>query len=93
MKKLFCALLLSSCATAPVAAQTPQCGEARAVAQLLLEKYGETPLFAGLVGQGAAAITIFSNEETQTFTIVHITPDGTVCPIADGVGYQVMQNK
>lgn len=69
----------------PVAAQAPQCAPHDRVIALLSGKYGEDRRSAGLAGaEGQAIMEIHANEETGTWTIIIIRPDGIACLVISG---------
>lgn len=85
--------VLSSCYASPIMAQQPQCADSQKVVDYLKNEYGEAPVFAGIVADGVTAITVFANEDTGTFSVLAIRADGVACPIADGNGFQILENK
>ena len=84
---------LSSCYASPIMAQEPRCADSQQVVDYLKNEYGEAPVFAGIVADGVTAITVFANEETGTSSVLAVRADGITCAIADGVGFQILENK
>lgn len=68
---------------APAIAQAPPCAPFDNVVQQLGEDYGESAIGYGLSTNGAATV-VFVNENTGTWSIVILTPDGMGCMPAAG---------
>lgn len=47
--------------------------------------FGETPVFQGVLANGAVVITAAA--DGGTFTVLLVTPDGAACEIASGDGW------
>lgn len=70
----------------PAAAGGSQCGAREALVAVLADRYGETRRALGLAQN--AVMELFASEETGTWTIAVTTPDGRMCLVAAGEGYQ-----
>lgn len=81
MKAVVTALLLASCA--PAHAEITQCGAYDAVVAGLGERYGENRRMAGLMGP-SEMLEVYANDETGTWTVITVTPDGQACLRAAG---------
>lgn len=71
---------------AAFAQATPQCGPRDSVTAHLAERYGETRRAFGLAQN--AVVEVFASTETGTWTIGVTTPDGRMCLVAAGQGYE-----
>jgi hypothetical protein len=56
---------------------------------LLAERYGETRRSVGVAGE-AAVMELFAADATGTWTITITLPDGQMCLMASGGGYEVV---
>ena len=65
----------------------PQCGARDAVVLHLAERYGETRRSWGLAQN--AVVEVYASDEAGTWTIAVTTPDGQMCLVAAGQGYQL----
>jgi hypothetical protein len=65
-----------------------QCGQRAALVAHLAERYGETPRVAGLSQN--AVMEVFASAETGSWTIAVTTPDGTMCLVAAGQGFETL---
>jgi len=72
---------------AQIAHSSPQCGPHDEVTSLLAERYGETRRALGLAGE-TAVMELFASDTTGTWTITITTPDGQMCLMASGAGYE-----
>jgi hypothetical protein len=72
---------------AQIAHSAPQCDTRDRVTTLLADQYGETRRSIGLVGDGAV-MELFAADATGTWTITVTLPDGQMCLMASGVGYE-----
>lgn len=72
-----------------IAHANPQCGPHEVVTALLAERYGETRRALGLAGE-AAVMELFASDTTGTWTITVTTPDGQMCLMASGAGYEAL---
>jgi hypothetical protein len=70
-------------------AQGPQCAKRDQVVDLLATKYGETRQGMG-VANNNAVMEMFASGTTGTWTITVSSPDGVMCLVASGQGYQAM---
>jgi hypothetical protein len=75
----------------PVAANAagPQCAQRGQVMDLLAKKYGETRQGMGIADNNAV-MEVFASSETGTWTITVSSPDGIMCLVASGQGYEEM---
>lgn len=81
MKWLAAALLML--AAMPASALT--CAGLDSVLAQLLDRYGESRVFQGVLANGAVIIT--AAPDGGGFTVLLVTPQGDACHIADGVGW------
>lgn len=81
----FAAVIL---ATQAAFSQSPQCGPRDTVAARLAERYGETRRATGLAT--GAVVEIFASTDTGSWTIAVTTPDGRMCLVAAGQGWQAV---
>lgn len=72
-----------------IAFAAPQCGPRDAVTSLLSDRYGETRRALGLAGE-AAVMELFASDATGTWTITLTLPDGQMCLMASGTGYEAV---
>lgn len=72
----------------PAAAGGPQCGPREALVAILADRHGETRRAIGLAQD--AVMELFASEETGTWTIAVTAPDGSMCLVAAGEGYQAI---
>lgn len=64
----------------------PECGARAAVVAQLAARYGETRRSWGLAQN--AVIEVYASDATGSWTIAVTTPDGQMCLVAAGQGYQ-----
>jgi hypothetical protein len=62
---------------------TVTCGPTGPVLENLKNKYDEAPT-ATREGANGAHITLFENQDKQTWTLLHISPDGQTCLLGAG---------
>ena len=72
-----------------IAQSNPQCDSREVVTALLADRYGETRRVLGLVGE-AAVMELFASDATGTWTITMTLPDGQMCLMASGAGYEAL---
>ena len=72
-----------------IAEASPQCGPRDVVTNLLVERYGETRRAIGLAGE-TAVMELFASDTTGTWTVTFTTPDGQMCLMASGAGYEAV---
>jgi hypothetical protein len=72
-----------------IAHSDPQCDSREAVTALLADRYGETPRAVGLAG-AAAVMELFASDVTGTWSITMSLPDGRMCLMASGDGYEAV---
>jgi hypothetical protein len=72
-----------------IAQSAPQCDSRAAVTALLADRYGETRRALGLAGD-AAVMELFASDTTGTWTITMTLPDGRMCLMASGAGYEAV---
>lgn len=70
----------------------PQCGPREAVTTLLADRYGETRRAVGLAGT-TAVMELYASDETGTWTITLMLPDGQMCLMASGTNYEAVTDK
>jgi hypothetical protein len=83
---LSCALLA---APAMAQAQGPQCAQRDQVVDLLTQKYGETRQGMG-IADNSTVMEVYASDTTGTWTIAVSSPDGMMCLVASGQGYEAM---
>lgn len=87
------ACLLSLAFASPAIAQS-QCGPREAVIAALTGQYGESVVSRGLIanaqGQTVAAMEVWVNAKTGSFTVLLTRPDGVACFAASGGSYEVV---
>lgn len=74
-----------------IAFAAPQCGPREAVTALLADRYGETRRALGLAGE-SAVMELYAADATGTWTITLTLPDGQMCLMASGAGYEAVQD-
>jgi hypothetical protein len=62
------------------------------VTALLADRYGETRRALGLAGE-AAVMELYASGTTGTWTITMTLPDGRMCLMASGAGYEALTEK
>lgn len=72
-----------------IAFSNPQCGSRDQVTALLADRYGETRRAVGLAGQ-QAVMELYASEATGTWTITFTLPDGQMCLMASGAGFEAL---
>lgn len=72
-----------------IAFSNPQCGSRDQVTALLADRYGETRRAVGLAGQ-QAVMELYASEATGTWTITFTQPDGQMCLMASGAGFEAL---
>jgi hypothetical protein len=72
-----------------IAYSNPQCDARAAVTALLADRYGETRRAIGIAGE-AAVMELFASDATGTWTITMTLPDGRMCLMASGAGYEAL---
>jgi hypothetical protein len=53
----------------------------------MTEEFQEYLAWEGLISSGQALIQMWQNDNTGTWSLVTILPDGTACIFADGLSY------
>ena len=71
---------------------SPQCDSRATVTALLADRYGETRRALGLAGE-AAVMELYASDATGTWTITVTLPDGRMCLMASGAGYEAVTEK
>jgi hypothetical protein len=72
-----------------IAHSNPQCDGREAVLALLADRYGETRRALGIAGD-AAVMELFASDTTGTWSITMSLPDGRMCLMASGDGYDAV---
>jgi hypothetical protein len=75
-----------------IAHSAPQCDSRESVTALLSDRYGETRQALGLAGE-AAVMELFASEATGTWSITMTLPDGRMCLMASGAGFEAVTEK
>jgi hypothetical protein len=81
--------LAAMLAAADIAHGAPQCDSREAVTALLADRYGETRRSVGIAGE-AAVMELFASDATGTWSITLTLPDGMMCLMASGSGYEAL---
>jgi hypothetical protein len=85
MYKALALLLMAGTAQAE---QIPCMGAPDLIAHLS-ERYGEGVLAAAM-GQGDVRMIVMVNDETGSWTVLAVRPDGKACAVAAGTDWQMM---
>jgi hypothetical protein len=72
-----------------IAHSNPQCDSRPAVTALLADRYGETRRALGLAGE-TAVMELFASDETGTWSITMTLPDGRMCLMVSGAGFEAV---
>lgn len=91
MKGLLLTVFLGVWSTLAVA-QTSNCAPFEIVNERLVSKYSEEQRTIGLTSQGAV-ITQYANDETGTWTIIAVNPNGIACVLAAGDGWEAIASQ
>jgi hypothetical protein len=76
-------------AAADIANGAPQCDTRARVTALLADRYGETRRSVGIAGE-AAVMELYAADATGTWSITLSLPDGQMCLMASGSGYEAV---
>jgi hypothetical protein len=76
-------------AAADVASSAPQCDARDTVVALLADRYGESRRAIGIAGE-AAVMELYAAEASGTWTITMTLPDGRMCLMASGAGFEAV---
>jgi hypothetical protein len=76
-------------AAADIANGAPQCDTRARVTALLADHYGETRRSVGIAGE-AAVMELYAADATGTWSITLSLPDGQMCLMASGSGYEAV---
>jgi hypothetical protein len=89
MKTFITTCLLTLAISSPSNAQTilSNCNTFENTQTLLTEKYGEAPFWEGLNANGQVLYQGWINQETGSWSLLAILPDGTACLFTDGLQY------
>lgn len=79
-------------AATQIAHSNPQCDSRDRVTQLLADTYGETRRAVGLSGQ-AVVMELYASDATGTWTVTFTLPDGRMCMMASGSGYEAFSDE
>ncbi|MCF8485720.1 MAG: hypothetical protein K9G71_10915 [Rhodobacteraceae bacterium] len=78
---------------APMAAQAQsQCAKRDVVLSQLADRYGETRRGMGIAANNSV-MEVFAAPETGTWTITVTLPDGRMCLVASGQGFETMADE
>jgi hypothetical protein len=66
-----------------------QCGQRTAIVAQLAERYGETARVTGLAQN--SVMEVYASAETGSWTITVTMPDGTMCLVAAGQGFEALE--
>ena len=89
LRVLFAGTMAATGLVSPASAtetETAPCLPKQALEHTLAQKYGESGYAMGLANSNA--VKFFANPQSQTWTIVVITPAGTACVIASGEDFE-----
>lgn len=75
-----------------IAFSAPQCDSRDRVTALLADRYNETRRALGLAGE-SAVMELFASDATGTWTITITLPDGQMCLMASGSGYEAVSDE
>ena len=89
VRTLALALAATGILSATAEAQGAVCGPRDRVVAHLAENYGESRQSAGLAGT-TALVEVFANLDTGSWTITVTRPDGSMCLMASGEGFQIL---
>jgi hypothetical protein len=70
-----------------IAFSAPHCDNRDRVTALLADRYGETRRAIGLAGQ-QAVMELYASDATGSWTITLTLPDGVMCLMASGAGFE-----
>jgi hypothetical protein len=73
-----------------IAHANPQCDARDRVVALLSDRYGETRRSIGVAGDNAV-MELFAADDTGTWTITVTMPDGRMCLMASGAGFEAVK--
>lgn len=82
MRFLMKAALPMALVVAPIGAKAEVCAS-KEVIEGALSRYEEEPRWLGLSRDGVA-IQLYLNEDTGTWTIIAVSPEGRVCALLEG---------
>lgn len=74
------------------ARSAPQCGTRDTVVATLAERYGETRRSMGVAANNAV-MEVFASTDSGTWTITVTMPDGMMCLVASGEGFELMADE
>ena len=80
--------LILALAAFPAHAQTPQCAPLPDALASLAARYQEAPRVQALTSGGA--LMIVTAAEGGGFSVLLVSPDGSACMVASGVGFEVL---
>lgn len=60
------------------------CAPRADVVDRLSDRYGESAVSGGLLGDGSGVLEVWANRETGTWTTLLTLPDGTSCFVSSG---------
>jgi hypothetical protein len=72
-----------------IAHSAPQCDSRDVVMTLLADHYGESRRALGLAGE-TAVMELFASDATGTWSITMTLPDGQMCLMASGAGFEAL---
>lgn len=75
-----------------IAFSAPQCDSRDRVIAWLADRYGETRHALGLAGD-ATVMELFASDDTGTWSITLTLPDGQMCLMASGSGYEAVAGR
>lgn len=69
--------------------QLPQCGQRAAIVAQLTDQFGETRRSMGIAANNTV-MEMYASDASQSWTITVTTPQGQMCLIASGQGFEPM---
>ncbi len=67
----------------------PQCDTRASVTEQLAQRYGETRRSLGIAANNAV-MEVYASDATGTWTLTVTLPDGSMCLVASGIGYEAI---
>ena len=84
------AVLLLWVAAVPAQGQQIVCHDRADTLDYLRQNYAEAPIALGLANNGGV-IEVLASPDGKSWTILITSPDGMICPLASGVGWETVK--
>ena len=84
------AVLAVMVAAAPAQGQQIDCHDRAEALDFLRQNYAEVPVALGLANNGGV-IEVLASPDGKSWTILITSPDGMICPLASGVGWETVK--